>query len=228
MKVHQAYRFALEPAPAQERMLRSHAGAARFAWNWGLSKCKERYEAEGTWYSGIDLHQLWNAGKKADPALAWWGENSKCAYQEAFRDLDRALRDFIKSRKGDRKGKRPGFPRFKKRGKCKDAPAIPGGNTRRQAEHGTRHLGRRQGPRLHPPGAVRRTGPAAGPARRRGCCPVLLPQRRHPRLHRRGVRLPRQPRGLHRRRRRGDRDQLRLSRQARRLRRQAQAAIHAA
>ena len=121
MKVHQAYRFALEPAPAQERMLRSHAGAARFAWNWGLSKCKERYEAEGTWYSGIDLHQLWNAGKKADPALAWWGENSKCAYQEAFRDLDRALRDFIKSRKGDRKGKRPGFPRFKKRGKCKDA-----------------------------------------------------------------------------------------------------------
>jgi putative transposase len=121
MKVHQAYRFALEPTAAQERMLRSHAGAARFAWNWGLSKCKERYEAEGTWYSGIDLHKLWNAQKKADPALAWWGENSKCAYQEAFRDLDRALRDFIKSRKGDRKGKRLGFPRFKKRGKRKDA-----------------------------------------------------------------------------------------------------------
>src|SRR6266699_522252 len=29
MKVLQAYRFALDPAPAQERMLRSHAGAAR-------------------------------------------------------------------------------------------------------------------------------------------------------------------------------------------------------
>jgi Helix-turn-helix domain len=29
--VVQAYRFALDPAPAQERMLRSHAGAARFA-----------------------------------------------------------------------------------------------------------------------------------------------------------------------------------------------------
>jgi putative transposase len=121
VKVHQGYRFALELTPAQERMLRSHAGAARFAWNWGLAKCKERYEADGSWYSGIDLHKLWNAEKKADPALAWWGENSKCAYQEAFRDLDRALRDFIKSKKGDRKGRRLGFPRFKKRGKCKDA-----------------------------------------------------------------------------------------------------------
>lgn len=121
MKATQAYRFALEPTPAQERALRSHAGAARFAWNWGLARCKKRYEAEGKWYSAMDLHKLWNAEKKADPALAWWMANSKCAYQEAFRDLDRALRDFIRSRKGDRKGRRVGFPRFKKRGKCRDS-----------------------------------------------------------------------------------------------------------
>src|SRR6266487_4646032 len=102
-------------------MLWSHAGASRFAWNWGLSRCIERYEAEGRWYSAIDLHKLWNKTKKADPALAWWSENSKCAYQEAFRDLDRALRDFIKSKKGQRKGKRLGFPKAKKRGKCRDS-----------------------------------------------------------------------------------------------------------
>jgi putative transposase len=76
MRVVQAYRFALDPSPAQERALRSHAGAARFAWNW-----------------------------------AWWGENSKCVYQEAFRDLDRALRDFSKSKNGARNGRRLGFPR---------------------------------------------------------------------------------------------------------------------
>jgi putative transposase len=121
VKVMQAYRFALDPTPAQERAVRSHAGAARFAWNWGLAKCKERCEAEGKWYSAIDLHKLWNETKKADPALSWWSDNSKCAYQEAFRDLDRALRDFIKSRKGERKGKRLGFPRFKKRGRCRDS-----------------------------------------------------------------------------------------------------------
>lgn len=119
--IRQAYRFALDPSASQERMLRSHAGAARFAWNWGLAKCTERYAAEGQWYSAIDLHRLWNAVKRTDPALAWWGGNSKCAYQEAFRDLDRALRDFIKSKKGLRKGKRLGFPKAKKRGKCKDS-----------------------------------------------------------------------------------------------------------
>ena len=120
-RVVQAYRFALDPSPAQERALRSHAGAARFAWNWGLARCQERYCAEGRWYSAIDLHKRWNAAKKADPALAWWGENSKCCYQESFRDLDRALRAFIASKKGLRKGRRLGFPRFKKRGKCRDS-----------------------------------------------------------------------------------------------------------
>jgi putative transposase len=135
VKVTQAYRFALDPTPAQERALRSHAGASRFAWNWGLAKCTERYEAEGRWYSGAELHRLWNAAKKADPALAWWGENSRCACQESFRDLDRALRDFVKSRKGERKGKRLGFPKFKKRGRCRDSFRFGAGVMR--CERGT-------------------------------------------------------------------------------------------
>jgi putative transposase len=124
--VVQAYRFALDPSPGQERALRSHAGAARFAWNWGLSKCRERYADQRKWYSGAELHRLWNAAKKADPALTWWDENSKCAYQEAFRDLDRALRDFARSRKGERRGRRLGFPRFKKRGRCRDSFRLTG------------------------------------------------------------------------------------------------------
>jgi hypothetical protein len=33
-----AYRFALNPTPAQERALRSSAGAARVAFNWGLAR----------------------------------------------------------------------------------------------------------------------------------------------------------------------------------------------
>src|SRR5262249_54280404 len=86
-----------------------------------LARCKARYDAERKWYSAAEMHRAWNAAKKADPALAWWAENSKCAYQESFRDLDRALRDFIKSRKGQRKGKRLGFPRFKKRGRARDS-----------------------------------------------------------------------------------------------------------
>jgi putative transposase len=121
VKVWQAYRFALDLTPAGARDCRSHAGASRFAWNWALAKCLERYEVEGRWFSAAELHKLWNAEKRADPALAWWSENSKCAYQEAFRDLDQALRDFIKSKKGERKGHAIGFPKFKKRGRCKDS-----------------------------------------------------------------------------------------------------------
>jgi putative transposase len=124
--VRQAYKFALNPAPAQERALRSHAGAARFAWNWGLRRVKERYAAERKWYGAAELHKLWNAGKKADPALGWWAENSKCVYQEAFRNLDRALGDFVKSKKGQRKGKRLGFPRYKKKGRARDSFRLTG------------------------------------------------------------------------------------------------------
>ena len=124
--VNRAYRFALSPSPAQKRMLRSHAGAARFAWNWGLARCKERYAAERKWYSSAELHKLWNAAKKADPDLGWWAENSKCCYQEAFRNLDRALRDFIKSKKGLRKGKKLGFPRRKKKGRARDSFRLYG------------------------------------------------------------------------------------------------------
>ncbi|HEU5027585.1 MAG TPA: IS607 family element RNA-guided endonuclease TnpB [Spirillospora sp.] len=119
--VTQAYRFALDPTPGQERALWSHAGAARFAWNWGLAACRNRYDAEGKWWSGVELHRLWNRAKKADTALGWWSENSKCVYQEAFRDLERALREFVRSRNGVRKGPRLGFPRFKKRGRCRDS-----------------------------------------------------------------------------------------------------------
>lgn len=126
MKIIQAYRFALDPTPEQERALRSHAGAARFAWNWGLAQCRTRYAAEKKWYSAFELQKLWNVEKKANPALAWWPENSKCVYQQAFQNLDRALHDFIKSKRGQRKGKQMGFPRHKKRGKARDSFRLGG------------------------------------------------------------------------------------------------------
>jgi putative transposase len=128
--VHQAYRFALDPTPRQEQMLRSHAGAARYAWNWGLRQCSKRYAAERKWYSAAELHKLWNAVKKTDLDLAWWNQNSKCVYQEAFRNLDRALRDYDKSRKGQRKGKRLGFPKHKKKGRCRDSFRFSTGTIR--------------------------------------------------------------------------------------------------
>jgi putative transposase len=47
VKVTHAYLLALDPTPAQERALRSHAGAARFAWNWGLGRCRDSFRLTG-------------------------------------------------------------------------------------------------------------------------------------------------------------------------------------
>jgi putative transposase len=33
----QAYRFALDPAPGQDAVLRSHFGGQRYVFNWGLA-----------------------------------------------------------------------------------------------------------------------------------------------------------------------------------------------
>jgi putative transposase len=65
--------------------------------------------------SAVDLHKNWNAWKKSPQGIAWWTANSKCVYQEAFRDLERALRHYWKHRGGAGRAKNPkaGFPKFK-------------------------------------------------------------------------------------------------------------------
>ena len=116
--VLEAVKVALDPSPAQERLLLSHAGAARFAFNAGLAHVQEAIEAgvkpEWSFYS---LVRWWNANKdmlavNADGA-PWWAENSKEAANTGLRSLAAALSNWAKSRKGQRKGKRVGFPRFR-------------------------------------------------------------------------------------------------------------------
>lgn len=119
MKRRQAYRFELDPNNAQRTALAKHAGAARFAYNWGLQEIKGILEARARGSdqkvpTAFDLGKQWNEWKREH--VAWWVEVSKCAPQEAFKDLQRGLRNFLDSRTGKRKGKRVGFPRYRKRG----------------------------------------------------------------------------------------------------------------
>ena len=116
--VFEAVKVALDPSPAQERLLLSHAGAARFAYNAGLAHVKAGIEAgakpEWSFYS---LRKWWNSNKDAlavcEDGVIWWGENSKEAYSSGLESLANALSNWVKSRKGARKGRRVGFPRFK-------------------------------------------------------------------------------------------------------------------
>ena len=91
------------------------AGAARFAYNWGLGRKIAAYQAGEKVPSAIDLHRELNRLKKDE--LAWMYEVSKCAPQEALRDLDQAFQHFFRRVKEKRAGKsiKVGFPRFKSR-----------------------------------------------------------------------------------------------------------------
>jgi putative transposase len=125
--VAQAFRYELDPNNAQRSALASHAGAARYAWNWGLARIKESLDVRRAEVASgaptrtrapdaMTLSRPWNAWKKQPGNCPWWAANSKCAYQEAFRDLERALRAFYSSR-GRAKSRSVGFPRFKKKGR---------------------------------------------------------------------------------------------------------------
>ena len=80
----EAVKVALDPTPAQERLLLSHAGASRFAFNAGLAHVKEALDAgaKPEW-SLYGLRRWWNANKDAlavgDDGVIWWTENSKDA-----------------------------------------------------------------------------------------------------------------------------------------------------
>ena len=135
--VTQAYRFELDPSNASASALASHAGAARFAFNWGLAEVESRLEARRvlvylavrqgagvaeaeSWAAGLvgpipwDLAALrreWNQAKAE--VAPWWQENSKEAYSSGLDALARAFRGYFDSRSGARRGTRVGWPKPK-------------------------------------------------------------------------------------------------------------------
>lgn len=100
MTIQKAYRTEIDPNNVQRTLLLKHAGCARFAYNWGLAKIKA-----GAKPNAIALHRDLNALKPTD--FPWMYDVSKCAAQEALRDLQKAFSNFF--------AKRAKFPTFKKK-----------------------------------------------------------------------------------------------------------------
>lgn len=122
----QAYQFALDPAPEQEAMLRSHCGAQRYAYNWGLARVRANLgqrEAEKSYgiteddrtpslsWSAWSLRKDWNQAKAQ--VAPWWAGNSKEAYASGLANLAAALGNWRESKSGKRNGPKVRFPRFK-------------------------------------------------------------------------------------------------------------------
>jgi putative transposase len=109
-----ARRVRLRPSRGQRIALARAAGSARWAWNYGLRKKIDSYAATGKSPSAVDLHRELNALKQIpveDGGVPWMYESSKCAPQEALRDLDEAYNAFfLRCQRGASK---KGFPKFK-------------------------------------------------------------------------------------------------------------------
>jgi putative transposase len=124
--VVQAYQFALDPTPGQGAVLRSHCGAQRFGYNWGLAQVRANLaqrEAERSYgipeldltppmsWSAYSLRRDWNRAK--GEVAPWWAANSKEAYSSGLANLSTALGNWHASKTGRRRGPRVRFPRFK-------------------------------------------------------------------------------------------------------------------
>jgi putative transposase len=120
MLILRAFRTELDLNNVQKTACLRHAGAARWAYNWGLARKIEAYRKGGKVPTAIDLHRELNVLKKGE--LCWMYEVSKCAPQEALRNLDQAYAHFFRRVKAKKAGKKiqAGFPKFKskKNGVC--------------------------------------------------------------------------------------------------------------
>ncbi len=109
-----AYKTELALNNQQITACRKHAGAARWAYNWGLTRKQEAYRATGKSPSAMELHRELNTLKHT--SVPWMYEVSKCAPQEALRNLDTAFAHFFRRAKGKQQGTlrgKLGYPRCK-------------------------------------------------------------------------------------------------------------------
>jgi putative transposase len=102
----------------RRRLICSHFGARRKAFNWGLAQVKADLDAktvdsehESVGWDLASLRKAWNRAK--DQVAPWWADNSKEAYSSGLADLAQALNNWQSSKTRNRRGQRMRFPQFK-------------------------------------------------------------------------------------------------------------------
>ena len=108
--MHRAHKIKLNPTKSQAIYFARACGVARFSYNWALAQWKEQYEAGGK-PSEISLRKELNSLKATD--FPWMAEVTKCAPQQAIKNLGTAFQNFFRRVK---QGGKPGYPKFKKKG----------------------------------------------------------------------------------------------------------------
>lgn len=109
MIITRAYKVRLKPNADVERNLEMHLDAARFIYNWALSRRKEEYQSSGKSLTAFTLNKELTVLKQT--YCPWLYEVSNTALQSAIQDVCRAYENFF--RRVKQGGCKPGFPRFK-------------------------------------------------------------------------------------------------------------------
>lgn len=110
----QRYNYRIYPTDQQRQKLAQTFGCTRVVFNDALAMVKATPDGE-KWPSNGDLQKAVITAAKRTPERQWLGDVSNVPLQQSVRDLGTAITAFFKSKKGDRKGQRVGFPRFKRK-----------------------------------------------------------------------------------------------------------------
>jgi putative transposase len=121
----------------------SHFGARRFVKNWVLAQVKADLDAKKKDLSHASvpwtlraLRKRWNEVK--GEMAPWWDKNSKECYSAGIADAVAALDNWSKSKRGKRKGKRVGFPRFESKKRAQNRVRFTTGAMRLESDR--RHI----------------------------------------------------------------------------------------
>ncbi len=109
MKARFRYRF--YPTDQQQQSLARLFGCVRVVWNDALALCKQSEKKP----KSAELQKTVITQAKKTEERAWLGEVSAIPLQQSISDLETAFKHFFESCKGNRKGRKAGYPKFKKR-----------------------------------------------------------------------------------------------------------------
>jgi putative transposase len=121
MKARYQYRF--YPTDQQQQSLARLFGCVRVVWNDALAICKRSEKKP----KSAQLQKIVITQAKKTEERAWLSEVSNIPLQQSVADLETAFKNFFDSCKGKRKGRKVGYPKFKKRTDSQSARLTRGG-----------------------------------------------------------------------------------------------------
>ena len=107
----QSIKIRLLPTEEQEVLMLKSSGCSRFAYNWALNRCNEKYNNNEK-YSIANIRKEFTKLKKEEK-FKWLNEVSSKVTQESIRNLDKAFKSFF--------NKQSKYPKFKTKRKSKQS-----------------------------------------------------------------------------------------------------------